>query len=563
MNYVALLDYRRFFAIVKHSFLGELRADDFVSAVPFFPGNKGDLRCPTCAPLQPCLFRRPSGAMSDFDPKRFPLTLTSQGTSEVTEREPPTPGKSTLTGGSMPRTTRDLPSHPQPKSVFRTPEDEDPVDWTWFVKVTAPPSPFMVLPLQPPFACPMPRNSVREGEPMHRQQGEPPVLIPDTKFQWRQKCWETYAGAAAGVENMLGAVAPDLQRFQHPDQDPDLMSLGFVLPPSYQGGNLDALAGSQHVPNRGGPSLDSLFTGNAVNVNRDAVTKVSSSGVADAGFLGMIGADAALRSALHNLSSQASKVMASNHALKAAQARIAAAAAAQDVAAAEAEIEQLKRESEHVTGAIEFIDTGPAKVAELVKQGLETVTHVGAVCSLVLRTFPRAGLESAERRLAGSRFAMQHAQTEALESELAAAKEQSLAALHALHAAHESLAVAMTARRQAYDEAARQVIAASDGDQKLGAVIGAIPIAEAVVANLRHLTEITRDARPPCTYEGAIGLGIAISHGYSCALLLPQAIGWLEFIHIHFGFLCGDWSARLQSLQAIRGELAGHRPEGV
>lgn len=495
--------------------------------------------------------------MSDFTHRGSSPTLL-QSAAMPDQPNMMVPGKATLTGGAPPRTTHDLASHTQPKSVFRAPEDEQRIDWGKLVKVSAPPKSLQTEPLIPPIMCPMPPNCVVEGQPFPDDRGDdPPVLLTVPKQQWRQRCWDTYSGAASSVQTMFSGIEHDLRRFQHPEQDNDLRAIGFELPSGYHG-DLTGLAGVQRVPNRAGMQVNSLFEGNNIKLgpaDHADLNRIGGPDGSDYGFLGTIVADAALRAALHNVRAKAQNLAAQNDSLKAAQARLTAQLAARDITKTESEIQHLRDQTEILAPVIDFIDVGPAKIFDLAKQ----YSHPGSMCAAMLRMFPNHEIEGAELRLANLRTTMKHAEMNSYEFDLDAAKSRSIAALQELAGAREELSVAAGRRRQAFDETG-QKIANVSGNQKLGAVWSAIPIVEEVVASLRHLTEVTRGARPACNDDGALGFGIALAHHYPCAYQLPVAIGYLEFINTYFGILCSDWAERLRSLRGAQKQLMGQRP---
>lgn len=327
-----------------------------------------------------------------------------------------------------------------------------------------------------------------------------------------------------------------------------------MKPKGFQG-DLTTLANRQEVPHRGGAQVGGLFRGdNTLNTTKSDERAIdnASKGAADGGFLGVIKADSQLTAALKAVKQATTTVMEARSDLLAAYDAIEVAQAEKDAEDAAKEIAALKGDAEKIRSALEFIDNGPAKIAKLLEEGVEKLSHVGSVCALVFSTLPVAGLTAAEAKLAQAQTRMKAATAAGLQHRLEAAKSKALAALQVLSEKKANLHTAMTARREAYDEAGRQAGAASHGgpasSAKVAAFISAIPVAEIVVANLRNIVDKTR-------------YGLALQHQTEQAWNLPVAIGTLEYCQTYFGAALADWTERLQALIANKDRIAGERPE--
>ena len=122
----------------------------------------------------------------------------------------------------------------------------------------------------------------------------------------------------------------------------------------------------------------------------------------------------------------------------------------------------------------------------------------------------------------------------------------------------------MTARRKAYNTAGKSAgdvaVGSRNSQQKIAAMIAAIPIVENAVAALQNIGNKTKNARPRYSPEAGLGYGIALYHKEKAAFNLPVAVGVLEWCNAFFGETYQDWSERLKSLRDLKEQIAGTRP---
>lgn len=488
------------------------------------------------------------------------------------------PGRSPLVSGALPRTTAQLGSHVAPASVFRTPEDQVPINWNTRV----PPMPadhFEVINVVPPPDCPLPVNSVMEGTPAHQQAksrprrdgdtSDRPVLMTHAATVLRQTWWDEYVKQASYVQAMQLAVAPDVARCENVQKDGHLRALGFLIPKGFEGGVAE-LANQQRVPDRSsGLQLGQLFSPVDQTLSKSAdndlaIQRVSASPSADRAVGRSNEADEQLRASLQRVHAAAAGATAAAKELGRLQAARAGAKADRDVAAAQAEIRQLQEDAAFIPTLLNLVDTGPARIKALAEEGLAKLSKVGAVCSMILQTFPVAGLEEAQRKLASAQLRSSNAKQEAAANELEAVKarvEQSLAAFAATRA---DLRAAMTHRREAYVSTGAEIAEAAGGGAegaKLAAIYSAIPIVETVLGRASSVADKTENVRPPCDDKARYGYGIALSHGLSEAKALPLAIGQLEAVRLRYLDMRADWEARLRSINEVRESIEGTRPK--
>ena len=473
--------------------------------------------------------------------------------------------------------------HQDPYALrHRHPDDEQTLNWEKFVRSTAPADPYEPLAVVPQDFCPFPPNAVVEQPATHHTQNETypdPFKKQDNRVivqQWwlgqRQEAWMAYRESAMQIQTMEEALAPDLNQFFHAEKNNDLKALGFIMAKGYKGNLLD-LTSKQEVPTRGGPQIGGLFKGdNSLNttkadekaINTSAAALQHGKGGAEAGFLGTTKADSDLKAELSKVKAAADTAIAANEKLNSATAAVKYAEAQEKADEAQAEIKELTEQAEQVKSIIEFTVGAPEKLAKLAEEGINKLEAVGTIASLMLDIFPSAAMDAAKAKLAAAQTEMKTEKGKQLQADLNAAKAGLRAALESLAGEKSALASAMTARRQAYNAAGVAAGAAAGGStssqQKVAGIIAAIPIVETAVAALRNITDKTMKVRPPYTEKAGLGYGIAVSHKFSQALNLPNAIGILEYCNLWFGSVQADWTERLNSLMAAKERIAGTRP---
>lgn len=483
----------------------------------------------------------------------------------------PVAGQRPLINAPLPRTTQELGCHSAAPSALRKPDDEFPIDWTTLVRPAAPSDPFESLPLVPPILAPASPHAIYEdgagnchaaGDPGERDPFA--VLITRPKSQERQHCWDEYVAAAMHVNTIQLQTAPDLRRFQRAANDDQLRALGFVLPSHFHG-DLDQLALAQQVPQRGGFRVSSLFEGNQVALSEEdqqAMSTIRATGGADDGFLDAIHADYQLQGSLQRVQAASQEIVAANESVRGAQAKIRRTKASEMIVDGHDRLDKLQRQSDMLASVLEFVDGGPARVAKVISEGIDKLSHVGSLSALVVRLLSGHALDAAQRRITEAKEDERRAHETELDATLAAAQAKALAAVILLGAAKSDLAAAMASRRMAYDKAGRAATRASGGSTKVAAIMSTIPIAEELVGIIEIVHKATAGARPTCTARGAFGYGLAVAHHPELADALPRVIGWLEYVHDRFGGMAGDWRERLNELRAAREQMAGSRPEG-
>ncbi len=135
----------------------------------------------------------------------------------------------------------------------------------------------------------------------------------------------------------------------------------------------------------------------------------------------------------------------------------------------------------------------------------------------------------------------------------------------AIDAAREAVLAELGQRKAVYEVAGTASAQASGGSRatqaKVRALIAALPIVESMTGLIKGMVAST--AHQP-TYDATAGIGLhmAAHAGRPQAANFVTTLGHLAFIHGRFQALDTEWSSRLRSLQQIRDQLGGVRPEG-
>ena len=264
-----------------------------------------------------------------------------------------------------------------------------------------PPAEYPHLPWQPlPPGKGCPTHHTKEGlNPGRSSVGE--GIKEDLRLAERSNAWHAYREAATRVQTMQEAVAPDINLFFHAGKNNDLRALGFIMKGGYQGNLLD-LSSRQQLPERGGPQLESLFRGGGeLNITKADEKAIESSAAAlqqgkgktEDAFLGAQESDTALSSGVEKLRAAGDAVTKENANLTAAVAAIEGATAEKQAVKAQAEIEELKKQTELVKSVFEFATKWPTMIVETVEG--KPAEMLGTVATILLDFVSAPELEPA------------------------------------------------------------------------------------------------------------------------------------------------------------------------
>ncbi len=470
------------------------------------------------------------------------------------------------------------PSHPLPKSPWRTPDDE--VEKKWAPAKTKLGDPLQQYSLDPGPNCPMPPNSVWEKPPSHHRRvdenpfkpalADPPILMNPWRAGERQKKWDAYRTFALQVQGLLANVAPDVDLFQHAEKDPDARALGLILPQKGWTGDLGALASSQQVPRKGGLTVGSVLGGptkaDEAGLNRAGRAMKAGKGGLEKAFHKCIEADEELKSAVDTVRGRADGVAQAAHLVNAEGAALEHFRASDAALIASAEIAKLKEEFAAIKTVISVFTELPVKLVDLAKEGVNPLTAIGGIANGVIDLVSESQLEAAKQKLAAAQQKMHDSRARELQERLEGAKVGARGQINTLSAAMHALRKSLASRRAVYNEAGTAAGAAAgrggQSNNRVAAMLAAIPLVETVVARMRSIYSRVKDAPPAYTREAGIGYGIALYHQSWAAWDLPSALGLIQNLQLYFGWGLADWEASLGQLQSVQERLGGPRPAG-
>lgn len=478
-------------------------------------------------------------------------------------------------------------SHDVPKSRWRTPDDEKEVQWWTAPTKIADPFQGDTFVLDPGMDCPAPPNSEWEKPAGRIRRDEapkwedpfadpeacgkdPPVLMNHHLSIERQRKWEVYRDVALGVQGSLMDMKPDVDLYQHAEKDGDLKALGVILPKKGWTGDMASLIAQQEVPKRGGPEVRDVAWGQSESdqkgIEKAAGAMESGKGGIEGKFNKSNQADEAVMAAVDLVKGAAADVAATVEFVNAAAAEVEVLRAEDEADAASAEIAALKEEARKAKEVLAFFTSLPEKIAGVAEKGIDPLAAIGTVGSFLIDMIPDPRMEAAEAKLAAAKKKMHDKKAEAAQARLEGAKKKALKAVHELSATKHTLREKLGARRDAYNAAGTAAGAAAgtkhQPNDRIAAMIAAIPLVEMMVARLRTIKGKADAAVPAYSSDAGIGFGIALHHQNWAAWDLPRALGLISQLQFEFAWTLADWESNLASLKGVMEQIGGARPGG-
>lgn len=428
--------------------------------------------------------------------------------------------------------------------------DEEPVDWRNYVQSTNPGKSLKIRDVKP--------GGQPEAPNAHQGRIDPTM---------RSVYWGAYGQAAAQVDDLQNAIAPDYAAFMNGAEVPELKALGFLLG---NGGDASTVADAQ--PLTDGTTLGSLFSKDgtlSLTKNDRAAMQTAQAGFKNHSSAlnehnATVSADYELYSRLHAFEEAKDKVITSKKGVDVANLEIEKVELTHRVGADKEKIEQAKEHAEKVQKAIEFVVGGVMKYTLAgPEEAIDAVEGLGAMASYAVSKISAHSIASAEKVLEEDTKELQTKETEAALAQLEKAKSEVKANLENLAAARGHLLAFLGERKNKYQTAGDASAHASGGDArskaKISSMMAAIPVAEQLVGMLRNLSERCSDPRPQYSSDAGSGFAMALYDGNPKATNMVAALGDIAFLRSHFGQLLHQWGTRLQSLQQARTLLGGER----
>ncbi len=430
--------------------------------------------------------------------------------------------------------------------------DESELDWRGYVKPTDPGNALGSLNLD--------QGSEPEAPNTNQSRMDPGI---------RNQAWNAYQEKTGDAANMRDTVAPDFAAFMDGAKNPDLIALGFTVPNGFKG-DATSFADKQNVS--GGTSLGSLFNkqggANLLVDDHEGIANAQTArgtGAAKPQHDATVSADHKLKSKLLTFKSTEEGVREGFHKIEAAQDEIEKVQLSKEVSEDKEALEEAKGHAEDVKGTVEFVFGGMLKyLVAGPEEAVDMMESIGTMASYAVGKVSGHAIERAEAKLKADTAKLQGVEAKQAVAHFEEAKSFMRRSVQAMKAAREAVLAELGERKASYETAGNASAQASGGSSatqaKITALMAGLPAVEAMTGLIKGMVSKTAHKTP---YESMAGMGfhMAVHARRGQATNFVTALGQMQFTHQKFKGLETEWENRLRSLQKVREQLGGVRPE--
>lgn len=386
----------------------------------------------------------------------------------------------------------------------------------------------------------------------------------------RNMAWDAYQEKTSDAAGMRESVAPDYGAFMDGTKNPDLIALGFTVPEGFNG-DAASFADKQNVS--GGTSLGSLFNkqggANLLVDDQEGIGNAKgareTSGAAKPQHDATVSADHKLKSKVLAFKSAEEGVREGFHGIEHATLEIERVQLSKEVSEDKEALEEAKGHAEDVKKTLEFVFGGALKfLVAAPHEAVDMMESIGTMASYAVGKVSGHAIERAEAKLKADTVKLQGVEAKKAAEGFETAKAVMRGRVQAMKSAREAVLAELGERKASYETAGNASAKASGGSSatqaKLSALVAAVPAVEAMTGLIKGMVAKTAHKT---AYDSMAGMGfhMAVHAGRAEATNFVTAIGQMQFIHEKFKGLDAEWSSRLRSLQKVREQLGGVRPE--
>lgn len=439
----------------------------------------------------------------------------------------------------------------------------------------------------------------------------PKPKYDSTIFDRRRYAWAGLTASAGSIETIYNTAVPSIAAFSTASKDKNLKEMYEFQLDGKDGKNLHQVANEQVVPRTSpsGKTVGDTFQKVAgVSVGRDANTKglegnidrAKKSKEVEAAFTELHGKEAGLSATVAGMGKATKLASEASHRLLASGFKMAEVKAEGDKADAEAKKAAITGKiatiKGYVDGAVKVVgfvagaiaapgaavaggviqlgeaagtytpNAAPAPTKAqaaggAVKAGADTAASgISMVAEKVLNYIYAADLNAASTAIEKATQAYRDARgQEATESWLADCDHLGAMLLGIVQAAG-TMKMALMERKGAYqklaDAAAKAGGGTPDQQDRMKAMIMAIPVAKAVVAQASNVLNAVNN-EPPDDEASRIGAHMSVAAGQSTVLEMGSRYGMLLGYRSEYKDRLEFWNARVQSLESVLGKMGG------